>query len=395
MPYGGFNGIASVALPFLLRRYGLPIERIATIGALVQGPAIWYVLWAPAVDIALRRRSWIVLLSISSGIATAGALYLTTAGAVRVATGLFVTGSVLAQPVSSALGGLIASVGASSKRGEIAGWSQAGLLGAAVLSGSAAIWLTEHSTPRVAAMLTGFLLAAPSLAALLIPEPAPANSPGRAHFARMWRELAGAVRRREVLLGLVFFLSPIGAGALMSLFGGVAPDFHATPGVVILTVALGGGMTAVGALAGGYLLDRVDRWSSYPIAGLLTALVTAALRFAPLVPITYILGAAAYALVTGFAYSNFMSLALDLIGENRLASSTAFTVLTAAVNVPVVYMLRLDGFGARWFGVRGMLVSETIANGAFGILLLVVLSLLDWGARESRRSPIEGGPIRE
>lgn len=385
MPYGGFNGIAAVALPFLLRRYGLPIERIAAIGALVQAPAIWYVFWAPAVDIALRRRTWIVLLSVSSGIVTAGALYLTASNAVPTATVLFVTGSVLAQPVSSALGGLIASVGAAQKRGEIAGWSQTSVLIAAVLTGSAAIWLTEHSTPKVAATLIGVFLAGPSLAALFVAEPAPAHSHGRAHFARMWRELSQAVRRRDVLLGLVFFLSPVGAGALMNLFAGMAPDFHATPGVVILVVALGGGMTAVGALAGGYMLDRVDRWVSYPIAGLFTALITATLRYAPLVPSTYVLGAASYALVTGFAYANFMSLALDLIGKDRLASGTAFTVLTAAVNVPVVYMLRLDGLGAQWFGVRGMLASETIANGAFAILLLVILWLMNWGTRESRR----------
>ena len=395
MPYGSFNGIAAVALAYLLRRYGLPVERIASIAALVQGPAIWYVLWAPAVDLALRRRTWIVLLSVSSGLATAAALYLATLGALATATALFVTASVLAQPVSSALGGLIASVAPTERRGEIAGWSQAGILIAGVLSGAGAIWLSEHSTPQVAATLVGFALASPSLAALFVPEPMPAHSHGAAHLIRIWRELARAVKRRDMWLGLVFFLSPVGAGALMNLFAGVAPEFRATPGVVILVVALGGAMTAVGALAGGYVLDHVDRWRSYPIAGLLTALVAAILSFVPLTPSAYVLGAAGYALVTGFAYANFMSLALDLIGEDRTASGTKFTVLTAAVNVPVVYMLRVDGFGAQRFGVRGMLGSDAIANGGFAIVLLVVLTLFRSRAPASRRWAIDRQAVRE
>ena len=395
MPYGSFNGIAAVALPFLLRRYGLPIERIASIGALVQAPAIWYVLWAPVVDLALRRRTWIVLLSVSSGLAAATALYLTTINALRMATALFVSASVLAQPVSSALGGLIASVAPTEKRGEIAGWSQTGTLAAGVLAGGTAIWLTEYSTPATVAAVSGLLLAAPSLAALFVPEPLPVRSDGTAHIARMWRELARAVRRRDMWLGILFFLSPVGAGALMNLFAGVAPDFHATVSVVILVVALGGAMTAVGALAGAYLLDRVDRWRSYPIAGLLTSFVTAILFFARLVPGAYVLGAAGYALVTGFAYANFMALALDLIGEDQAASGTMFTVLTAAVNLPVLYMLRLDGFGAQRFGVRGMLASDAIANGLFSIVLLVILLLFRRRSSTSALSSMRRQPVPE
>ena len=82
MPYGSFNGVIAVALPYLLRKYGAPVERIASIAAIVQAPAIWYVLWAPAVDLALRRRTWIVVLSVTTATCTAAALCL-TASAMR------------------------------------------------------------------------------------------------------------------------------------------------------------------------------------------------------------------------------------------------------------------------------------------------------------------------
>jgi len=126
MPYGAFNGVVAVAIPYLLRKQGISVERIATIVALVQAPAVWYVLWAPVVDMKFRRRTWIVLLGVASAVATATALHLTTIGLLGAATGFFVLASALNQPVSSAVGGLVAAVMPAAKRGSAAGWSQAG-----------------------------------------------------------------------------------------------------------------------------------------------------------------------------------------------------------------------------------------------------------------------------
>jgi hypothetical protein len=48
-------------LPYILRQRGIPVERIAIVEALVQAPSIWFFLWGPVVDLALRRRTWIVV----------------------------------------------------------------------------------------------------------------------------------------------------------------------------------------------------------------------------------------------------------------------------------------------------------------------------------------------
>src|SRR5690348_12565984 len=66
MPYGCFNGLVTVALPYVLRGDGIPVSHIATIAAVVQIPAIWYFLWAPIVDVRLRRSTWIIVLSVVS-----------------------------------------------------------------------------------------------------------------------------------------------------------------------------------------------------------------------------------------------------------------------------------------------------------------------------------------
>jgi hypothetical protein len=108
----------------------------------------------------------------------------------------------------------------------------------------------------------------------------------------------------------------------------------------------------------------------YPIAGLTAAAAAGALYLAPLTPASYIAGAAVYALTTGFCYATFMSLALELVGSNTAATGTRFTLYMAAVNVPVVYMLRLDGLGHSYAGVRGMIAVDALSNAVFGLALL-------------------------
>jgi MFS family permease len=294
-------------------------------------------------------------------------------GALGSGTAAFVAASAFNQPIASALGGLVATVTPDAGRGHAAGWTQAGILVGGVVAGALAVWLIENVAGWLAAIILGLVIALPSAAALTVAEPLAPRTDRRAHVMRVWRAVTTAVRHKRVWLGLAFFVSPAGAGALMNLFSGIAPDYHASSGVVIVVVAVGGTLTAAGALIGGSLLDRLDRWRAYPVAGLLTGAVVAAMLLAPLRPVTYIIGASAYALLTGFCYAAFMALALELIGSDSVASGTLFTLFTAAVNVPVVYMLRLDGAGHAHFGVRGLLAVEGIANSLFALLLLFLL----------------------
>jgi MFS family permease len=177
----------------------------------------------------------------------------------------------------------------------------------------------------------------------------------------------------------------------MNLFSGIAADYHASASVVIGVIALGGAVIAIGALAGGSILDRLDRWRAYPVAGLLTSVSVGVMLFAPLNPLTYVVGAIVYALLTGFAYAAFMALALQLVGSKLAASGTLFTFFTAAVNVPVVYMLKLDGLGHAHAGARGMLATDGIANGVFAIVLLILLGRFR-SSLERKRSDISVQP---
>lgn len=370
MPYGAFNGLIAVALPYLLRQHGVSVERISSIGAVVAAPSIWYFLWAPVVDVRYRRRTWVVFLSIASGICAGLALTRDVSASLRSFTTLLVIASVFSQPVSSAVGGLVAAVVPNDMRGRTGGWSQAGILGGGILVGGLAVWLSDRAAPGVVGLVAGLLIVGPAFAVLTIDEPTTPRERLRDHIARMLREMRTMLKRREVWLGLAFFLSPIGAGALMNLFSAVAIDFHASSTIVIWVVVLAGLLTPAGALVGGIICDRFDRWRVYPIAGLAAAAAVAPVLIAPLRPATYVAGAAAYALATGFSYAAFMSLAFELLGPGAASSGTQFTLFMAAVNVPIVYMLRFDGLGHAHHGVRGMLAVDAIANAAFGLVFL-------------------------
>src|SRR5260370_16536625 len=63
LPYGVYSGFIGTAMPYLLRNAGLTVDRIADISAMTLAPAIWYFLWSPLVDVGLRRRSWLILMS--------------------------------------------------------------------------------------------------------------------------------------------------------------------------------------------------------------------------------------------------------------------------------------------------------------------------------------------
>jgi PAT family beta-lactamase induction signal transducer AmpG len=386
VPYGAFYGIVAVSLPFLLRQQGLTVGRIASIGAMVQTPTIWYFLWAPIVDIRLRRRTWVVVLALASAMCVAAGLVLIGNGAVRAATAVLVVGSALSQPISSALGGLASAIVPDPMRGRAAGWSQAGMLGGGVLAGAASVWLTQHTSVSIAAGAVSMLIAVPSLAALSIDEPRGPRPELRQHLRAMAHDVITMLRRRDVLFALAFFLSPIGAGALANIFSAVASEYHASPNAVISVAAIGGVMTPLGALLGGIASDRWSRWRVYPLAGFAAAASAALMALAPLTPAAFVIGAAGYALTIGICYAAFMSLAFELVGSGTAASGTRFTLLMAAVNVPVVYMLRLDGFAHTHIGVRGMLVTDAMSNALFGALFMLLLSVVTQPTSPRRRS---------
>ena len=97
-------------LPFLLGKAGVPVERIANIGSLLYIPTIFYFLWAPLVDMKLRRRTWLVLASFLSAACLGLAMPLVGTSHLALVTAALFAGQVINVLVSSAQGGLMVTL---------------------------------------------------------------------------------------------------------------------------------------------------------------------------------------------------------------------------------------------------------------------------------------------
>ena len=87
------------------------------------------------------------------------------------------------------------------------------------------------------------------------------------------RDLWSTAKSREGFTGVVICLLPVGCGALTNLFSGMAADYDAPQRLVEIVNGLGGGISsALGALVGGWLADRMNRRLAYGLSGVLTAL---------------------------------------------------------------------------------------------------------------------------
>jgi PAT family beta-lactamase induction signal transducer AmpG len=370
MPYGLFNGIVITLMPFLLRKRGVSPDLIANVVAISSIPTFWYFLWSPVVDTGLLRRTWVMIAAATSGMCGAIAIA-ESALTLSQLTILLLAGNIVALLLSSACGAILTTLNPA-RRGRASGWYQAGSLGGGALGAGAAIWLADKIPLSMLAIAAGSMVFLPALAALRISEervPPMAIVP---RFRALGRDLWHVLRSRATLVGLVFFVSPVGSSAVQNLISSVGPDYHASDAEVAFVSGLAGGLlSALGCVLGGFVCDRMNRMSAYALAGLLSAAFSAWMALGPATPFTYAGGYVGYALAAGIAYAAFTALELDVLGKRTHAAGTAYSLLGASGDLPIVYMTWLDGVGYKYSGARGLMGMDALANGIGGLVLLL------------------------
>jgi PAT family beta-lactamase induction signal transducer AmpG len=369
MPYGVFNGIVITLMPFLLRKRGVSPDLIANVVAIASIPSFWYFLWSPVVDTGLLRRTWVMIAAALSGVCGAIAIAERSLTLSQL-TILLLAGNIVALMLSSACGAILTTLNPA-MRGRASGWYQAGSLGGGALGAGAAIWLADKMPLSMLAIAAGSMVFLPAMAALRISEervPAMAIVP---RFRALSSDLWDVLRSRATLVGLVFFLSPVGSSAVQNLISSVGPDYHASDAQVAFVSGLAGGLlSALGCVLGGFVCDRMNRMSAYALAGLLSAAFSAWMALGPATPLTYAGGYVGYALAAGIAYAAFTALELDVLGKRTHAAGTAYSLLGASGDLPIVYMTWLDGVGYKHSGARGLMGVDALANGVGGLVLL-------------------------
>jgi hypothetical protein len=390
LPFGAAVGYLQIAAPFWLRSAGVSLADIGMVSATAFLPHAWKIAWVPLLDVGPYRKRWYGLaVAATAGLLAAIALLPDPAHHLGVFTALVAVAQVTAATSSAAVNALSAIATRAGDKGRAGGFLMAGNVGGTGLLGALALFLSSQVSPTSAAMvLAGVVLAAGSCVLLVdeprLPDPAIAAR-GLAHalgvrFMGIARDLWATARSREGFTGVLICLTPVGCGALTNLFSGMAADFNAPQRLVEIVNGLGGGTTsAIGALVGGWVADRMNRRVAYGLAGGVTALVALAMLLAPLTPTTYVWGTLAYNFANGIAFATWAGMVLEMVGHSA-GVATKYALFTATSNQAISYVTWLDGKASGWHGVgaRGALAFDAAIT---FVGLAILLAIVAWTRR--------------
>lgn len=363
LPGGIYSGFIQTPLPYVLGKAGVPVERIANIASLIQVPTIFYFLWAPLVDMKLRRRNWMVLASFLSAVSLVVIMPLVGVSHLTAITGLLFAGMAVNVLVSAAQGGLMVTSLSREGQAQASAWTQAGNLGGGALGAGITMWFLDRLPLPVAGLATAAMTAVPSLAALTISEKPPVTSSNWIdHLDKIFKELLAVFHSRRTVWGLLLLASPVASGAALNLLPAVAEQYGVgREGVMWVNGVAGGLVLASGSLLAALVPGNWDRRLTYATAGLLNGL--ASLTFlAGNHPMVYYVGTVLYLVTTGAGYARFIALVIDILGPGEHGTSTRYSLFLAAGNLPITYVLWMDGQGFRHLGTRGLFGVDALGN---------------------------------
>jgi len=379
-PFGASNGYLVVTLGFLLSHAGVSVTAIAGLIALSLAPQTWKFLWAPIVDTTLNSKTWYFMATVVSAVTlgTIGFFPISQAGLFAI-TVLIVANSTATTFLAMAAENLMAHATPDAEKGRAAGWYQAGNLGGSGLGGGAALWLAQHFhyiwLPG-AAMAVLFM--ACCIALIFVAEP-----PVDHRHDSYWRSLANVgidvwatLKSRAGYLALLICFLPIGSGAASNLWSAVAGDWHASADTVALVNGvMGGVVSAIGCVIGGYLCDRMDRKFAYALFGIFLAAGAIAMAAAARTPQMFVTFTLLYAFVQGFNYASFSAVVLETIG--RGAAATKYNVYAALSNAPIMYMTTVEGFAYGRWHANGLLFADALS----GVVAVMFFFAVAFGTR--------------
>lgn len=372
LSFGLVAGFVITALPFLLSRAGVSVDRIASVSAVAMSPTFWAFLLTPIIDTGLTRRAWAFALILFSAVSLAAALWFFSPQRLGLFTALVLIAELAIVLQGNAVGGWVAEFVTDSQRGKVGGWTNAANLGGgafgAMLLMSAAQKLSTHA---LAVLTLGVVLLSASVL-LWFPRPLDPVIKLAQVFGGTLRSVVQTCRQSHVLFGFLLFLLPVGAVAAINLFSGLGNDFHAAPARVVWVTGAGVAISSsIGALVGGYLADRLNRCVLYLSGGITAGLTSLAMAFMMHNEITFTIGVLFYNAVAGLIYAAFTALSLQLTGTGNPTAATQMALFAASTNGAIVYMTWLDGQGYRLFGVKGLFLVDGIAAIATGLILMV------------------------
>jgi PAT family beta-lactamase induction signal transducer AmpG len=369
------NGvIQGGVLAYLLSRQGVGSGAQSHLIWLLALPTSLYFLWSPITDFFVKRRTWLALGSVTAAVLMFLAFHQPSLTS-KTSEILMLMSACCSQLVVSACGGMMGAL--STERGKrVAGsFYQAGGMG----FGAAAVSVMIALSPRVSRDVVGLVAAAmiglPGLFALAAPEQHEiADGELSETLRRMGTEFKSTFWRWDAVPYTLCMIFPGATGSAAALLPGVAKAYGVNGDSVAWMNGIGGALLmAGGALTASFLPARSRAMVVYMLVGLTNVAAAAVLWLGPLNPATYYTGVTLYLFTLGVCYAMFTAVVLEFMGDSGKSGSGRYSIINSLGNVPVLYMIILDGWGGEKFGPRGISGIEAVVGGAGVVSLLVYL----------------------
>jgi PAT family beta-lactamase induction signal transducer AmpG len=214
-----------------------------------------------------------------------------------------------------------------------------------------------------------------------MPAPGPDRKLASESFAQFFGEVLALLRRRQVLVAMLLFVAPSASFSLTAMLSGFGDDFHASARMVNLMGGLGVVVAAtLGSLLFPALARRVPLRPLYLAIGIVGGLFTLSLIVMPHTAATFTIALVGENIFQALAYTACYAIAFETIGRDNPLAATTFTVLNAAANIPILYMLVIDGNAYTRHGVAGSFAADACVS----IAACTVLGALLWWMRPGR-----------
>lgn len=367
------NGVVQGGvLAYLLSEQGVGSGGQAHMIFLLSLPTWLYFLWSPITDFFVRRRTWLLIGGLLAAVAMAASFHQPNLSS-KAALALMLLSACCSQLVVSSCGGMLGAMRVERSRRVGSSFYQAGSMG----FGALAVWAlvkTSHSGAgrETLGLTAAAMIGIPTLFALAAPKQeviSEGTFSGTMH--RIGAECKATFWRWEALPYIGCMVFPMASGAAISLLPGVARQYGVNgDNVAWINGALGGVLMAAGAASASILPTRMRASVMYMLISLVNCATLCVLWLGPLQPSTYYVGVILYLYTIGICYAMFTAVLLEFLGHSGKSGSGRYSIINSLGNVPVQYMLLVDGFGGDKWGGRGLAGSEAVVGAVGAVILL-------------------------
>jgi PAT family beta-lactamase induction signal transducer AmpG len=385
------NGvIQGGVLAYLLSQQGVGSGGQSHLIGLLALPTSFYFLWSPVTDFLVRRRTWLLVGGVLSALMMAAAFHqknLTSRGSVA----LMLLSACLCQFVVSSCGGMMGAMRSERGRQVAGSFYQAGSMGLGALSAWVLVYMSSRVGRGALGWIAAGLIGVPALFALFAPEQevVEAGEFGDT-MARIWMECKATFFRWEALPYVACMTFPMASGSAVGLLSGVANQYSVSGDSVAWMNGLAGAvLMAAGSAAMAMFKPRMRAAVMYMVVSLVNCAALAVLWLGPLRPSTYYVGVMLYLFTVGSCYAMFTAVVLEFLGDSGKSGSGRYSIINSLGNLPVLYMLQVDGWGGDKWGGRGLAGVECVVGAIGAVVLLGWLMLQRPGTRDADAGPLE------